>query len=175
MRGIPPAAVVAGLTVAMAVWGSAVTAKADVMCDGPTGPNPAAPEFYQEQYNASVAKPLTRDLAAYRDAVPSSDPKQIGPAARTLYREISSNPMKFGTQTSFGCYSPAVLASLQQATDTLAPTFNTIASAAAKIDGKTPSDIASFVSRARPQAKAYIEALNAYASQFGGQQVPVPQ
>ena len=43
---------------------------------------------------------------------------------------------------------------------------------AANSDGKTPSDITDFVSRAVPQEMAYIQALNAYASQFGGQQVP---
>jgi hypothetical protein len=78
----------------------------------------------------------------------------------------------FGTQTSFGCYSPAVLASLQQATDALASTFNTVVSAAANSDDKTPRDITRFVSRAMPHEMGYIQALNAYASQFGGQQVP---
>lgn len=136
------------------------------------GPNPAGPEFYKEQNNASVAEPLTKDLATFRDAVPSSDPRQIGPAAATLRSDISSYNTRFGTQTLFGCYNPAVLASLQQATDTLASTFNTIVSAAANSDDKTPSDITGFVSRAMPQEMGYIQALNAYASQFGGQQVP---
>jgi hypothetical protein len=172
MRSIT-AAVVAGFSVATAVWGSAATAKADVKCDDHAGPNPAAPQFYQEQYSPSVAKPLTKDLATYRDAVASGDPKQIGDAAGTLYSEISSNVNMFVTQKLFGCYSPPVLASLQQATNTLAPTFDSIASAAANIGGKTPSDISGLVSQAMPQEKAYIEALNAYASQFGGQQVPL--
>jgi hypothetical protein len=166
------AAVVAGLSVFTTVWGSAATAKAAVECDDHAGPNPAAPEFYKGKYNASVAEPLTKDLATFRDAVPSHDPRQIGPAAGTLQRDISSYKAKFGTQTLFGCYSPAVLASLQQATDTLAPTFNTIVSAAARSHDKTPSDITGFVSRAMPQEMGYIRVLNAYASQFGAQQVP---
>jgi hypothetical protein len=111
--------------VSVAVWGSAATANADVNCDGQARTNPAAPESYQEQYNPSVAKPLTKDLATDHSAVASGDPKQIGEAAGTLYSEISFNPKMFGTQTLFGCYSPAVLASLQQATDTLAPTYET--------------------------------------------------
>jgi hypothetical protein len=166
------AAVVAGLSVFTTVWGSAATAKADGECDDHAGPNPAAPEFYKDQYNAFVAEPLTKDLATFRDAVPSRDPRQIGPAAGTLRSDISPYNTMFGTQTLFGCYSPAVLASLQQASDTLAPTFNAIVSAAANRDGKSPSDITGFVSRAMPQEMGYIQALNAYASQFGGQQVP---
>jgi hypothetical protein len=168
------ATVVAGLSVVTAVWGSAATAKADAKCDDHAGPNPAAPEFYQEQYNPAVAKPLTKDLATYHSAVGSGDPKEIGEAASTLYSEISSNVNMFVTQKLFGCYSPATLASLQQATNTLAPTFDSIASAAANIGGKTPDDLPGLVFQARPQEKAYIDALNAYASQFGGQQVPQP-
>ena len=166
------AAVVAGLSVVTTVWGSAATAKADVECDDRAGPNPAAPEFYKGRYDARVAEPLTRDLATLRDAVPGRDPRAIGPAAAKLHTDISSYQPMLGTQTSFGCYSPAVLASLQQATDALAPTLNTIVRAAAKSDDKTPSDITGFVSRAMPQEMSYIQALNAYAAQFGGQQVP---
>jgi hypothetical protein len=172
MRGIT-AAVIAGLSVA-AVWGSAATARADVKCDGNAGPNPAAPEFYQEQYNPAVAKPLAKDLATYHDAVASGDAKQIGDAAGTLYSEISSNVNMFATQKLFGCYDPAVLASLQQATNTLASSYDSIKGAAANLSGNTPADVPGLVSQAKPQEKAYVDALNAYASQFGGQQVPRP-
>jgi hypothetical protein len=78
----------------------------------------------------------------------------------------------FASQSSFGCHSPAVLARVQRATDALAPTFNAIVSAAARKDGKTPDDIAAFVNRAMPQEMAYIEALDAYSSQFGADQLP---
>jgi hypothetical protein len=78
----------------------------------------------------------------------------------------------FATQMLFGCYSPAVLASLQQATNTLASSYDSINGAAANLGGKTPADVPGLVSQAKPQEKAYIDALNAYASQFGGQQVP---
>jgi hypothetical protein len=166
------AVVVAGLSVVTAVWASGATAKADGKCDGNAGPNSAAPEFYQEQYNPSVAKPLTKDLATYHTAVASGDPKQIGDAAGTLYSEISSNVNMFVTQKLFGCYSPAVLAGLQQATNTLASSYDSINGAAANLGGKTPADVPGLVSQAKPQEKAYIDALNAYASQFGGQQVP---
>lgn len=139
------AAMVAGLSVVAAVWGSA-TAGADAKCDGKAGPNPAGPAFYQEQYNPSVVKPLATDLATYHDAVASGDPKQIGDAAGTLYSEISSNVNMFVTQRLFGCYHPAVLASLQQATSTLASSYDSINGAAANLGGKSPSDVPGLVS-----------------------------
>lgn len=115
---------------------------------------------------------LTNDFAKYHSAVASGDVQQIGEAAGTLYSEIATDVGMFGTQTLFGCYDPAVLASLQQASSTLASTFDSINGAAAGLDGKTPGDVPVLVSRAKPQERAYIDALNAYASQFGGQQVP---
>jgi hypothetical protein len=163
-------AVIAGLTVVSAVSGPEGTARAD-SCGSQRGLNKAAPEFYQQQYDPSVARPLTKDLATYHSAVASGDPKQIGEAAGTLYSEISSYPAMFGSAV-FGCYSPAVLTSLQQATDPLAATYDSINGAAANLGGKTPSDVSGLVAQARPQERAYINALNTYASQFGGQQVP---
>jgi hypothetical protein len=171
MRGIT-VAVVAGLSVFTAVWVSVATGRADVQCTGEQGPNPAAPEVYQAQYNPSVAKPLTKDLAAYHAAVASGDPKQIWLTAGTLSSDISQTPMIFGNQTPFGCYDPPILTGLQRATNTFAAALDSIHGAAANLGGKTPSDVPGLVSQAKPQEKAYIDALNAYASQFGGQQVP---
>lgn len=164
MRGIS-AAVVVSVSVVSAVCGSAATAKADVKCDENSGPNPAAPELYRAQYDSSVADVLTKDFATYRSAVASNDPSQINDAAGPLYSEISVDVNMFATQKLFGCYSPAVLASLQRATDALAPTYNNINSA-------VPGEVPGLVSRAKPQEKAFIDALNAYSSQFGGQRVP---
>jgi len=73
-------------------------------------------------------QPLTKDLATYHSAVASGDPKQIGQAAGTLYSEISADLRMFGMQNLFGCYSPAVLMSLEQATDALAPIYDSISS-----------------------------------------------
>jgi LmbE family N-acetylglucosaminyl deacetylase len=143
----------------------AAPASADAKCDGSAGPNPATPESYQQHYNPSVAQPLTKEFAAYRSAVASGDLQQIGDAAATLHNDVVGDPNKFGTQDLFGCYSPAVLAGVQQAADALASTLDQISSAAA-------GDLPDLVSQAKPQVKAYIDALNAYASQFGGQQVP---
>jgi hypothetical protein len=165
------AAVVAGLSVFTAVWESSATATADIQCTGEQGPNPAAPESYQSQYNSSVAKPVTKDLAAYDAAVASGDPKQIWQTAGTLSNDISQTPMIFGNQTPFGCYDPPVLTGLQRATNTFATALDSIKGAAAGLGGKTPSDVPGLVSQAKPQERAYVDALNAYAAQFGGQQV----
>jgi hypothetical protein len=56
-----------------------------------------------------------------------------------FYSEISPDVNMFNTQTLFGCYSPMVLASLHQATNTLAPTYDDINAAAAGIEGKSPT------------------------------------
>ena len=156
---------VAALSVSAAVWGSAATAKADVKCDGNAGANPHDPKFYQEQYNPSVAEPLTKEFAAYQSAVTSGDLQQIGDAAGTLNSDVLGDAKKFVTQDSFGCYSPDVLAGVQKTADALAPTLDQITSAAA-------GDLPDLISQAKPQVKAYIDALNAYASEFGGRQVP---
>jgi hypothetical protein len=161
MRAITAAVV----SLSMGTLLCAAPASADAKCDGSAGPNPAAPEFYRQQYNRAVAQPLTKEFAAYRSAVASGDLQQIGDAAGTLYSDVHGDPNKFETQNSFGCYSPAVLAGVQQAADALAPTLDQISSAAA-------GDLPDLLSQAKPQVKAYIDALNAYASQFGGQQVP---
>ena len=42
-----------------------LTTNASVPCDGQQGPNPAMPEFYQEQYSSGLADSLKRDLASY--------------------------------------------------------------------------------------------------------------
>jgi hypothetical protein len=88
-------------------------------------------------------------------------------APTTIYllaRAINTSNRGFleATVTTSG---PTVLTGLQQATNTLAPTDDSISGTAA-------GDVAGLVSKAKPQEKAYIDALNAYASQFGGQSVP---
>jgi hypothetical protein len=161
MRAITAAAVVS-LSIGTVIW--AAPATADAKCDGSAGPNPAAPQFYQQQYNKSVAQPLTKEFAAYRSAVESGDLQQIGDAAGTLHSDVLADPNMFVTQNLFGCYGPAVLAGVQHAADALAPTLDQISSAAA-------GDLPDLLSQAKPEVTAYIDALNAYASQFGGPQV----
>lgn len=149
-------------------------AGADGQCTGQQGPNRGKPEMYQKQYSAAVSGPLKNHLAAYESAAASDDPQHTGQAANALYSEIETDLMMFGTQTWFGCYDPAVLASLQQSTDAFASTLDDISGAAASFSGKTPADVPALVAQARPQEKAYIGALNAYAGQFGGEQIAQP-
>lgn len=165
------AAVVAGLAVFTAISASAATGRADVQCTGQDEPNPSAPEAYQGQYNSTVAKPLTQGVKAFNVAAASGDAQRIAQAAGQLYNEISTAPMMFGTQSPFGCYDPAVLAGLQQTTNTFAATLDGISHAAAGLNGKKPTDVPGLVVQAKPQETAYINALNAYGAQFGGKQV----
>jgi hypothetical protein len=155
-----------------AIWGSTAIAKAVVLCGDSADPNTAAPEFYRDRYRDVVARPLTQHLATFRDAVPSNDPRQIGPAAHILATDVARFDVTFDSQAWFGCYSPGVLVTLHHAAGLLASTFDMIAIAAAKSNDKNPSDITDFVTRVLPQEINYIQALNDYACQFGGQLVP---
>ncbi|MBZ4521822.1 hypothetical protein [Mycobacterium avium] len=161
---------------AAAAFGTTVapSARADVRCTGQQAPNPAKPDFYQRQYSAAVSVPLRNHFAAYQSAADSDDPQQTGRTANILYGEIETDLMMFGTQTWFGCYDPGVLAILQQSADTFAATLDDISGAAANFSGKTPEDVPALVAQAQPQGKAYIDALNAYAGQFGGEQIAEP-
>jgi hypothetical protein len=176
VRGLTTAAAMSLGVFAAATFGMAATpsAGAEVRCTGQQGPNPAKPEFYQKQYSAAVSGPLRSHLAAYQSAAASDDPQQTGRAANTLYSEIETELMMYGTQTWFGCYDPAVLASLQQSTDSFASTLDDISGAAGSFSGKTPDDVPALVEQARPQERAFIGALNAYAGQFGGDQIAQP-
>lgn len=166
------AAVVAGVAVFTAMGASTATSRADVQCTGRDDPNPSAPEAYQGLYDSYFAKPLTQGLKAFDTAVANGDTQRIGQAAGQLSNQISTAPMMFGTQSPFGCYDPAMLAGLQQAASTFAATLDGIGGAAAGLGGKKPTDIPALVSKAKPQEAAYINALNAYSAQFGGQQLP---
>jgi hypothetical protein len=168
------AAVFVGVTVCTSIGVSVATGRADVQCTGQDEPNPVTPEAYQGLYNSYFAKQLAQGLKAFDTASASGDTRRIGQAAGQLNNQISTAPMMFGTQTPFGCYDPAVLSGLQQAGNTFAGTLDAIGSAAAGLHGKKPTDVPRLVAQAKPQEAAYINALNAYAAQFGGQQLPTP-
>jgi|GEM_PF-3662758 len=170
----PAAAVVAGLAVSAALAASAAPAGADVQCTGADPPNVLAPEVYQVRYNSVVVTTLTQGLKTFNTAVASSDSQRIGPAAGRLSSQISSAPMMYGTQFPFGCYSPAVLANLQQAANALTTSLDAISGAAAGLNGKTSADVPVLVVQIGPQESAYIDAVNAYGAQFGGQPMSKP-
>jgi hypothetical protein len=73
-------------------------------------------------------------------------------------------------QTLFGWYDQGVLTNLVSATDTFVATLDAINGAAGSIGGKTPADVPSLVAQAKSQKKTYVDALNLYTSQFGGEQ-----
>jgi hypothetical protein len=172
VRRVTTVAVGVGVFAAAAFGTAATPAGADARCTGQQGPNSAKPESYQQQYSTAVFRPLKNDLQTYQSAAASGNPRQTGQSATTLYSEIETDLMMFGAQSWFGCYDPAVLANLQQSTDAFASTLDDISGAAASFSGKTPADIPALVAQARPQEKTYIEALNAYAKQFSGEQIP---
>jgi hypothetical protein len=161
---------------AAALFGTAAapSAGAGVQCTSQQSPNPAKPDSYREHYSAAVTGPLKQRLETYQSAAASGDPKQTGLAANTLYAEIETDFMMFGAQDFFGCYDPAVLANLQQSTDAFGSTLDDISGAAASFSGKTPEDVPALVAQAQPQEKAYVGTLNAYARQFGGEQIAQP-
>jgi hypothetical protein len=169
------AAAVVGVAVAVALGTSAATARADVQCTGSDGPNPLGQPVYQLRYDSTVAKPLIQNMKFFNAAISTAEPARIGAAAGLLSSQVATAPMMFGTQSPFGCYSAAVLTTLQQATSAFASSLDGISGAAASLDGRTPSDVATLVVAANSQESAYIDAVNAYAAQFGGQQVPKPE
>lgn len=177
MRRLTAAAATSmGVLAAVVVLGTpaAPRAAADTQCAGQHGSNPENVEYYRKQYSSTVLEPLKRDLAAYYSAAASGGPDEIGRAANALYNEIETDLMMVDDQHWFGCYDLAVLARLQQSADAFVPTLDDISSAATHFSGKTPEDVPALVAQARPLQRAFIDALNAYAGQFGGDQIAKP-
>lgn len=131
----------------------------------------ASPEFYQGQYSAALAKTLKKDLTAYDAAVAANDMKAAGAAAGTLYSEIFIDLKMIDDPALFGCYSPTVQTDLQNATNAWSPTLDTMSCAGPSSCGHNVSEMPGLVAQSAPLEKAYIAAINAYASQFGGQQI----
>ena len=145
-----------------------------MQCTGFDGPNPLGQAIYQLRYDSAVAKPLIQGLRNFTSAVATAEAQRIGQAAGMLSGQISSAPMMYGTQSPFGCYSANVLTNLQQATSAFASSLDGIRGAAASLNGRTPSDVAALLVAANSQEGAYIDAVNAYGAQLGGQPVPKP-
>jgi len=164
-----------GVAVAAATGMSAATARADVQCTGSDGPNPLGQPVYQLRYDSTVAKPLIQNIKIFNAAISTAEPARIGAAAGLLSSQVVTAPMMYGTQSPFGCYSAATLTTLQQATTAFASSLDGIRGAAASLDGRTPDDVATLLVAANSQESGYIDAVNAYAAQFGGQQVPKPE
>lgn len=152
---------------------SPTSATAERTCsDGGQDPHQASPDFYQGQYADGLAKQLKQKLSVYDSAVESGDPQQIGTAAGDLYSEVKSDVTMTESSNLFGCYDQAVQTGLQSATDAFATTLDDMACAAANTCSRTQADMPGLLAQAKPQEKTYVEAINAYASRFGGEQIP---
>jgi hypothetical protein len=150
---------------------AASTTAADDTCDG-VGKNEAWPEVYRDKYAAGVVKALKQTLSVYDSAVESGAPEQIGTAAGALYSDVRTNLGMFKLRRLYGCYDPSVLTGLQNATDAFAPTLDNLACAGENMCGRTPAEVPGLVAQANRQQRIYIEAINVYAAQFGGEQIP---
>lgn len=126
------------------------------------------------RYSNEVAGNLRPTLDEYRAAIASGVPQQIGAAAGDLDSEVRGATHKVTAPERFGCHDPAVLTTLQQASSTFAAALDGINMAASGIGGQTAADVPGLAAQAEPQEKAYVDALNAYVGQFGGQQIVVP-
>lgn len=154
---------------------STATTTARATCDSRTeAQNDAAPEFYRKQFADGLADNLKQKLSVYDSAVESDDPQQIATAAGDLYSEIEGDVGMTRLPQLFGCYSPAVLNGLQNATDAFAPTLDAMSCAGANACGRTRDELPGLLRQAEPLEKMYVEALNAYAAQFGGEQMAQP-
>jgi hypothetical protein len=143
-------------------------------CQGRTVPNDAAPDFYRQQYEDGLANPLEERLKTYGSAAASGDPRRIGDAAAALDTDIRADARLVNVPRLYGCYDKAILTRLQNATEEFATTLDGLSCAAANMCNRKQTEVPSLVSQALPQERTYIEALDAYAAQFGGEQLPVP-
>jgi hypothetical protein len=144
-------------------------------CKGRTGQNDAPPEFYQQQYATGLAKQLKDKLSAYDSAVESDDSQHIGDAAYALGTEIRDDARLVNIPRLFGCYDQKVLTRLQNATNTFATTLDGLSCTGPNVCQSNKTEVPRLAAQAKPQERTYVEAINAYAAQFGGEQLPLPR
>jgi hypothetical protein len=144
-------------------------------CQGRSAPNDATPDFYRQQYADGLANPLEDRLKTYGLAAFSGDPHRIGDAAAALDTDIRADARLVNVPRLYGCYDRTVLARLQNATETFATTLDALSCAAANMCNRKQTEVPSLAAQAAPEERTYVEALDAYADQFGGEQLPVPR
>jgi hypothetical protein len=144
-------------------------------CQGRTGPNEAAPDFYRQQYSTELVKQLRERLATFDSAVDSGDPSKIGDAASALGIEIRADARLVTLPRIFGCYDQKVLNALLNAADAFATTLDVLPCAGTNTCNRRQTEVPNLVAKAKPQERTYVVSINAYAAQFGGEQLPVPQ
>ncbi len=144
-------------------------------CTGRAGQHDAAPDFYQQQYATGLANQLNDRLKTYDSALESLDPHSIGDAAGALDSEIRADARLVNVPRLYGCYDPKILTGLQNATNTFADTLDALSCAGNNLCNRKPTEVPGLVGQAKPQERTYVQAINAYAAQFGGEQLPLPQ
>jgi hypothetical protein len=143
-------------------------------CQRRVGSNDGTPDFYRQQYADGLADPLEERLKTYGSATVSADPHRIGDVAAALDTDIRADARLVNVPRLYGCYDQAVLTRLQNATETFASTLDALSCAAANMCSRKQTEVPGLVAQAAPQERSYVEALDAYAAQFGGEQLPVP-
>lgn len=154
--------------------GVVTTISGNETCAGQSGQNGASPDSYREQYATGMAKQLKATISTYLTAVQSGDSQRVADAAGALAAEIRADARLVNIPRLYGCYNAKVLANLQKATDTLATTLDALSCAGVNMCNKTQSEVPRLLVQEKPQERTYVEAVNAYAAQFGGEQLALP-
>lgn len=144
-------------------------------CAGRAAQHDASPDFYQQQYASGLANQLNDRLKTYDAALDSTDPHHIGDAASALDSEIRADARLVNVPRLYGCYDPKILTGLQNATNAFADTLDALSCAGNNLCNRKPTEVPGLVAQAKPQERTYVQAINAYAAQFGGEQLPLPQ
>lgn len=144
-------------------------------CQGRAGQNDRPPDAYRQQYATGLADPLEETLNTYGSAAASGDPHRIGDAAAALDTDIRADARLVNVPRLYGCYDQTLLTRLQNATEAFATTLDALSCAAANLCNRKQTEVPKLVVQAGPQERTYVEALDAYAAQFEGEQLPVPR
>jgi hypothetical protein len=154
--------------------GAVTTISGNETCAGQSGQNEGSPDSYRQQYAGGMAKQLKAAITTYETAVQSGDSQRVADAAGAMAAEIRTDAHLANIPRLYGCYNAKVLASLQKATDTLATTLDALSCAGVNMCNKNQSEVPHLLVQEKPQERTYVEAVNTYAAQFGGEQLALP-
>ena len=155
--------------------GVVTTLPGNETCEGRAPQNASSPDAYRQQYADDLASPLKDRLRAYDSAIASGDWARIGQAAGALDTDIRADARLVDIPRLYGCYDQKVLARLQNATESFATTLDAMSCASANMCNRKQTEVPALVAQAAPQERSAVEAFNAYAAQFGGEQIPAPR
>jgi hypothetical protein len=155
--------------------GAVTTIAGGDTCRGRAGQNDTSPDFYRQQYAGGLANPLEDRLRTYDSAAESGDSHRIGDAAGALDTDIRADARLVNIPRLYGCYDQTVLTGVQNATEAFATTLDALSCAGANLCNRKQTEVPGLVAQAAPQERTAIEAFDAYAAQFGGEQLPLPR